>query len=551
MLSRLLITGSLLTAGAFAQVSSFPKPNYFRETFQKTRTTVELRDPAKLRDYVADGKLELSLKHYLELVMANNTDIQLQFLTVEQPKNAIQTALGIWDPNARASFSTTRTTSLPTSPLDSSNVSSVLKSLNQPLNLTFTQLLDTGTQISTAFGETKTSSSNSRSSYIKQYSSNLNLNIQQPLLRNRGRFVNRLPLMSAQSSLKVAEFSLRDRLLTLVNTAENAYWSVVSARETVRVQERALETAKKNLDFTQQQLDLGAISPLDIYNPKSAAAAAEVALSQAKFNVVAAEDTLRHQLGVDLDPEVRKLPIVLTESVDPGPAEAIAVDREAAVNTALNNSPALKAAMQRLDVDDLQIHSAKNGLLPNLTFGAQYTSNGLGGLFDPNRSSLIGGGGGLLPLIPGGVGDALGQMFGFGYPTYQASLTLQLPIRSRAASATMANALVQKKTDALTVRNQQQNVRLGVLGAVTSLEGAKEQLKLAIVQRDFAKLNQDAEEEKYRLGTETNQNVVFAQQALAQAELTVVNAQISLRRSQLTLLTQTGELLDQRGIVVK
>jgi outer membrane protein TolC len=115
----------------------------------------------------------------------------------------------------------------------------------------------------------------------------------------------------------------------------------------------------------------------------------------------------------------------------------------------------------------------------------------------------------------------------------------------------MANALVQKKTDALTLRSQQQTVRLQVLTAVTNLEGAKEQLKLAVIQRDFAKLNLDAENEKYRLGTETNQNVVFAQQAMAQADLGVVNAQINVRRSLLNLLTQTGELLDDRGIVVK
>lgn len=550
MLSRLLLTGSLLTAGAFAQTSSFPKPNYFRETFQKARTTVEVRDPAKLRDYVVDGKLELSLQHYLELVMANNTDIQLQFLTIEQPKNAIQTAMGVWDPTGRASFTTTRTTSLPTSPLDTSNVNSVLKSLNQPLSMTFSQQLDTGTQIQSTFGETKTSSSGSRSSYLKQYNTNLNVNISQPLLRNRGRFVNRLPLMTAQSNLKVSEFNLRNQLLNLVNTAENAYWSVISARETVRVNEQAVQTAKANLDFTQQQLDLGAISPLDIYNPKSAYAQAEVNLSQAKFNLVSAEDALRHQLGVDLDPDVRKLPLVLTEPVDLG-ADAVTVEREAEVQTALSNSPALKSAMQRLDVDDLGIYSAKNGLLPNLTFGVQYTTNGLGGLFDPNRTTLVGGGGAALALIPGGVTDAISQMFGFGYPTYQASLTLQLPIRSRAASAAMANALVQKKQDALTVRNQQQNIRLQVLTAVTSLEGAKEQLKLAITQRDFAKLNEQAEEEKYKLGTDINQNVVLAQQALAQAELGVVNAQISLRRSQLNLFTQTGELLDKRAIVVK
>src|SRR5450755_1802757 len=98
MLFRTFITGILLTAGAFAQMASFPKPNYFRETFQKTQTKVQLRDPVKLKDFVVDGKLELSLKHFLELVMANNTDVQIQLLSLEVPKNAIQMALGVWDP---------------------------------------------------------------------------------------------------------------------------------------------------------------------------------------------------------------------------------------------------------------------------------------------------------------------------------------------------------------------------------------------------------------------------------------------------------------------
>src|SRR4051812_29295082 len=99
---RTLISGILLAAGAFAQVSSFPKASYFRETFQKAKTTVELQDPVKLKDFVVDGKLELSLKNYLALVMANNTNIQLTMLTVETPKNAIQRAFAAWDPLATA-----------------------------------------------------------------------------------------------------------------------------------------------------------------------------------------------------------------------------------------------------------------------------------------------------------------------------------------------------------------------------------------------------------------------------------------------------------------
>jgi outer membrane protein TolC len=357
--------------------------------------------------------------------------------------------------------------------------------------------------------------------------------------------------MIAQSNLKVADFMLVNSLLNLVNTAEGAYWNLVSARETVKVQEQARDAAKVYLDFMQQQLDLGALSPLDIYNPKAALAAAEVSLSQARFSLTQAEDTLRRQLSVDLDPDVRNLPLELTEPIDPGATATAILDREQTVKKALATSPAMKAANQRLDVDDLQIYSAKNALLPNLSVSLGYTSNGLGGIFDPNRTSLVNSGAALLPLVPGGIGDALSQMFGFNYPTYTAGINLQLPIRSRTASANMASAAVQKKSDALTLRTTAQTVRLQVLNSLTALEGAKDQLKLAVIQRDFAKLNEEASQEKYKLGTETNQNVVFAQRDLATAELGVVTAQINLRRSVLTLLTQTGELLDERGIVVK
>jgi outer membrane protein TolC len=543
---RTILTGILLTTGAFAQVTSFPKPSYFRETFGAAQTHVELKEPAKLKDFVAGGKLELNLKHFLELVMANNTDIQIQFLSLEIPRYNILAAYGVFDPNLRTSFQTTRSTNFVTSPsaaLDASPVGSSLKSLSQPYSLSYSQTLSTGTQYSASFqGARSSSSAVTPNSYnVNLQTDALALTITQPLLRNRGTYVNRIPVMQAQSNLKVSEYSLRSQLLNLVNTAETAYWNVISARETLRVQEKARDTAAEYLKFMQQQLDLGALSPLDIYNPKASLAAAEVSVSSARFALVMAEDALRHQVGADLDTEVRKLPIELTESADPGSTESMAFDREQEVQKALAVNPAMKAALQRLDVDDLGIQSAKNGLLPNLSFIGSYTASGRGGAYMN----------GLREVIPGGLTDSLGQMFAFGYPTYQAGLTLTLPVRSKQASATMGTAVAQKKMDALNLRNQQQNVRLQILTAVTALEGAKDQLKLALVQQDFAKLNLDAENQKYQLGTEINQNVINAQQQLAAADLTVVNAQIGLRKSLLNLLTQTGELLDERGIVVQ
>jgi outer membrane protein TolC len=115
----------------------------------------------------------------------------------------------------------------------------------------------------------------------------------------------------------------------------------------------------------------------------------------------------------------------------------------------------------------------------------------------------------------------------------------------------MATAIVQKKTDMLTVRNQGQAIRLNILTAVSKLEGAKEQLKLAKTAMDFAQKNLDAENTKFQLGTETNQNVINAQTVLVQAESAVVTNQVGVRMNLLNLLTQTGELLDERGIVIR
>jgi outer membrane protein TolC len=550
MLSRTLFTGIILTAGAFAQMSSFPKPNYFREVLQKTKTTVELRDPVRLKDFVVSGKLELSLKNYLELVMANNTDIAVTFLSLDMPRNNITSAFGVWDPTATASFSSTRSTSVPTNPSQSQNASlgSTAKTLSQPLSLTYSQALDTGTSYQVGFGGIKSSYSNSFSSYNPSLSSSMSFAVTQNLIRSRSRYVNRLPVMQAQSTFRRAEFNLRASLLTWVNTAESTYWRVVSARENVGVQVKARDTSKANLDFVQKQLDLGAVSPLDIFNPEGQLASADLALSQARFALEQAEDALRHQIGVDLDPVLCKLPIELTEPVDIS-TTSLDLDTEKEVRKALDNNPNVKAAMQALDIDDLGIQSANNLLLPQLTFTASYAGAGQGGIYTSSGSTLLGGGASL--VIPGGLTDALSQMFGLNNPTYRGSINLTLPIRNRTASMNLANSLVSKKTDALNLRNTQQATRLNVLTAISTLNGAIESLRLAKIQDDLQQKNYEAEKQKYELGTDINQNVVIALQALVVADSSVVTAQINVRTSILNLYTQTGELLDERGIIVK
>ena len=542
MLLRTLITGTVLAAGAFAQVSSFPKLSYFRETFSKSQPKVELKDPVRLKDFVHEGKLELSLKDYLALVMANNTDIAIQMLSVETPKNAIQRAMGAWDPRATAQFTNTRNTTAATSTLEGA---ATVKTLAQPLTMSLTQTLETGTNYTVSWGGTKNTTNSTFNQFNPALTSNLGVSFTQPLLQNRGRYVNRLNLMISRSRLRISEYALTNQMLNLVSNAESAYWDVVSARESLKVAIGARDVSAEFLKLSQKQLELGALSPLDIYNPQQQLASNEVNVAQARFTLAQREDALRKQIAADLDPDVRKLPLVLTDAAEMD-VENLSFDRDASIEEAIRHRPDLKQANQSLDVDDLSISQARNALLPNLSLLGGYTTNGRGGnLLVSNRLT------GEVAAVPGGMGDALDQMFGFGFPTWNFGLRLTLPIRNRAASADMADAIVRKKQDALTLRTTQQTIRLDILNAITNVESSKESVKLAKIARDFASKALDAENKKYELGTELSQNVLLAQNALAQAESTVVTNQIALRKNLLNLLMKLGTLLDERGIVIQ
>ena len=476
MLFRISATALLLTASLAAQVSSFPKPAYFRETFSKTVSKVELQPPVRLADFVAGGKLELSLRSYLELVMANNTDIQIQRLSVETPKNAILRAFGAFDPVFIGSFNNQRQK---TPSNDALAGAATVVQLSQPARFSYQQTLPSGTQYTASFNASKTSTNSGFQNYNPSLTSNMSINFTQPLIRNRGTYVNRLAIMTARSRFRRSEFDLRTQVQTLVSDAETAYWNLINARETLRVRENALALTDAALKRSQRELELGAISPLDIFDPEQRRANAEGLLSQARFALIQAEDALRRQIGADLDPDARKLPIILTETKDDVmPGVSARLDPEGEVEKALASRPELKSALQALDVDELAIKTAKNGLMPDLSLTGNYTSQGRGGTFY-QRSNVFGSSGAsqILNVLPGGFGDALDQMFGFGYPVWSVGLNLRLPIRDRARAADMADAIVSKRRDTLQVRSTEQQIRLDVLNAVSMVESSKEAVR--------------------------------------------------------------------------
>jgi outer membrane protein len=274
-----------------------------------------------------------------------------------------------------------------------------------------------------------------------------------------------------------------------------------------------------------------------------------LALTQARHAQAAAEDALRLQISADLSPKFREMPIDLTEALAPPPA--VPIDKEQLVETAIANRKDVAAIRQALLVDDLQLQQANDQMRPNLSLGALYASAGTGGNIYELGNVFVNGAPQAVTIIPGGVGDALRQMFGFGLPTYQFSLNLALPIKNHVAIANLADQTVSKKMDALRLRIGEQNVRLAVLQAYQNLESSRASVALAKTARDFAAKRVDAEEKKYDLGTEQIFFVLTAQADLATAESALVTQMINFRVNQSALYRAMGTLLEERGIVVQ
>jgi outer membrane protein len=503
----------------------------------------KLPGPQHLREYVSDGKLRLSLRDAVVLTLENNSAVRVQEAQVETNKFALLRAYQPFDPQLQSVFNVNRYSYAGTNQLQGVGVSSnsTLNSLAQSGQITYTQTFQTGTNISIGLNSTK-NSTNSAFYFLNPYfTSTLHLEFTQPLLRNRGRFANRAPLVIARRALQQSRAGFEAQVNDAILLVVTQYWAVVQARGDLEVQRKSLEAADASYQHDKRALELGALPPLDIYRSESEVASRRVQMIQAEYTLKRAEDALRLTVGATQDPYFGALDLDLTEKPDPA-GELRNVDAATALQAALAQRPEFLAARYALDNDETSIRLARNHLKPDLSLAGFYQSSGLGGnQFSLNTGQLI---------SQGGLGSSYNQLFGFGFPGYGATLTLNLPLKNQAAEAELGNTLVSRHRDLYSAQEVREQVMLDVSNSVHQLEQAKLTLAAGKTALDLAQKALVAEERKYELGAQTIFFILDAQTRLAQAESNLLQAQISYRIAVTAVDHATGGLLQPYHVEV-
>jgi outer membrane protein TolC len=519
---------------------TFPTPDYFRRVWSAQAIPETIAGPEKLRDYVISGRLRLTLEDAIRLTLLNSTEVKLNQLQYEGVKYSVLRAYSPFDPFLLSSFNATRSTSPTISELEGAPT---LSNLGQNSFFSLTRLFETGTRGTFTFNANRQSNNSIFTLFNPSLATTMNVSLAQPLLRNRGFFPNRAPIVIAQRNVKrsLADFeaSVNDSLFRAVDQ----YWSVIQTRENLKVLRNSLELAEAFYQQNKRMLELGALPPLDIYRSESQVATRRVNVIQAEYNLKQVEDALRRTLGADLDPTVSPLDLDLVEPTEAS-GDLLTIDSAEALARAMQKRPELESVRLQLANDDTSIKLAHHALQPELNLQGFYSASGRGGnQIDPDSMPPI-------VISQGGLGDALRQLRSFDFPTYGFSLQLRLPVKDRAGQADLGNALVAKRRGLYQLRSLEQAVTLEVRNAVHQLEQAKLSISASRIARDLTQKNLEAEQRKYELGTQTLFFVLDAQTQLVQAELSLVQAQLSYQRAVAAVQTATGELLEQHRVQI-
>jgi len=506
-----------------------------------------LPPPSALRDHVVDGRLRLTLEDAVQLTLLNNPDVRMARTPVDSARYSVLAAYRPFDPVLTANGLDQRSISQPDSLLQGVGQGTItgqsLNSLFQSGGVGYSQTFATGTIVQVNFTGAKNDTNNSFFFFNPYLTAGLNLQITQPLLRNRGFFPNMAPIRIAQRGLRSAQDTFEAQVNTQIQQTINQYWTVVLARESLHVAQESVKEAQATYDHDKRALELGALPPLNIYRSESTVAQRRVSEIQAEYALKQAEDAFRQVIGADLDPNIAALDLDLVE--DPTPQGTLfGIDEATATAEARQHRTEFASLSEQLAADDMNIRLARNSLLPDLELQGIYFPQGLGGTqYNTLVTPVV--------VIPGGFGDALSQVFHFNYPTYSVGLTFNFPIRNRGARAALGQAAVTKRNDLYQMRHEEQTVNLEVKNAVHSLEEAKLSMSAAKIARDLAQKTAESEQRKYELGSSEVYVVLEAQTELATAEVALVQAQVNYQMALAAVDHATGTLLERHQVEIE
>jgi outer membrane protein TolC len=377
-------------------------------------------------------------------------------------------------------------------------------------------------------------------------SGDLDLVLTQNLLQGFGRAVNGRNIRVQKNNVKVSALQFKQQIVATVSSALNLYWDLVSFDADVRARLREVATAQQLLDDNKKLVQYGTAAPIEITRAESQLYASQQDLVTSQTNLMQQETILKNYLSRDgvADAGLTGLHIVPLDKFQI-PEKDEARPLEDLIHQALIARPEMEQLRLNLASNQMNLVGIKNSLKPTLQAFAEVTNNGLSGALTATGTYLGGSG----PLV-GGYGDLLSQIFRRDYPNYSAGISLNIPLRNRAAQADYATSLLQLRTSELNLRKNINQIRVDVQNDMVGLQQARSRYEAAVKSRVLQEQTLAGDQKRYALGATVAFQVVQDQRDLANAQSSEVQSMANYTHARIALDQALGNTLDVNQVSI-
>jgi outer membrane protein TolC len=464
--------------------------------------------------------LPLSLDEAVARALEHNVDIAVNRYDPQDAAEAVRELKGFYDPLLTSLISRSSATR-PAS--DFFSGAPEVETDVDIYNFGVIQQVPTGGSFRADFNNNKTTTNSAFSIFNPSNSSNLNLRASQPLLRDFKIDSTRFQIKVAKRNQDISDVQFRQTVVNTVAGVKQLYYDLIYAIDNLEAQRKSLALARKLLDENQIKVRVGTMAPLDVVAAESEVAGREESVIVAEQALLDAEDDVRRSIFADNAAQNWTYRIVPSDrpTADPTP-----VDAEAAVRNALEKRTDVVAARLNLENAVDNVRFAKNQTLPAVDLQAAYGSVGQAGVQVRDAQ------GDLLPVpIPGGFGNAFGDVFGFDFPTWTLGVQFSYPIPNRSARAASARARIGRDRQETSLRRLEIAVTQEVRSAARAVDSNFKRVGSTRAARVLQERRLDAEEKRFAAGMSTNFLVTQAQRDLALAEVSELRAVADYRKS--------------------
>ncbi len=375
-------------------------------------------------------------------------------------------------------------------------------------------------------------------------SGDVDLQVTQNLLQGFGRAVNGRNIRVQRNNVKVSDLQFKQQVITTVSAALNLYWDLVSFNEDVRARQQEVRTAQQLLDDNKRQVQIGALAEIEITRAQAQLYSSQQDLVVSQTNLQQQETVLKNALCRDgiSAAGLENVHVVPLDKIEIPPSDNIRPVPEL-VSQALANRTEIATARINIESNQMNLVGIKNSLKPTLQAFAELTNNGLSGQLTPFGATQPG-----FDYLAGGYGNVLEQIARRNFPNYSAGISLNIPLRNRAAQSDYATSLLELRQNQLNLRKNMNQVTVDVQNAVIGLQQARVRYDSAAKARELQEQTLAADQRRNALGAATVFQVVQDQRDLATSQSTEVQAMANYTHAEIAFDQALGTTLEVNHI---